>query len=122
MGHKAKGDAGDDRRRDERHARTVAVRVAHDADGLRAQSLNISTRGLYCVVPRYVHPFSKLRVALDLPFASGEHATVECEAVVVRVEPDTPSPAAKEYRLAVYFLNLDRVDARRIEGFLAESH
>jgi hypothetical protein len=67
MGDKSQG--GDERRRDPRHDRSFVFHVGQDSEGLRAESINISTRGLYCRVSRYVKPFSKLRLALELPFA-----------------------------------------------------
>jgi len=112
-----------DRRRDARFDRTVPVRVIGDgADGLRAESINISSRGLYCKVSRFVEPFSKLNVVLDLPFISRGVAKVECEGVVVRSEPEIETAGLKEYRLAIYFLNLDQGAAELIHSFLAEGH
>jgi hypothetical protein len=112
-----------DRRRDPRFDRSVSVRVGGDsAEGLRAESINISSRGLYCKVPRYVHPFSKLNVALDLPFFGQGAGKIECEGVVVRVEPEVEVSGLREYRLAIYFLNLDRGAAHAIHTFLAEGH
>lgn len=112
-----------DRRRDARYDRSFSVRVGgNSSDGLRAESINISSRGLYCKVPRFVHPFSKLNVALDLPFVVRGAAKVECEGVVVRVEPEVEVPGLREYRLAIYFLNLDRGAADAIQAFLAEGH
>ena len=32
---------------------------------------------------------------------------MECEGVVVRVEPETELPGTREYRLAIYFLDLE---------------
>jgi hypothetical protein len=122
MGKKAKEPPQSERRRDRRHARSLPLRVGHDsAEGLRAESINVSTRGLYCKVPRYIQPFSKLKVALDLPFAERGPTTVECEGVVVRVDPERETPGAREYRLAIYFLDLDREEASVIESFLAEA-
>ena len=115
--------AGKDRRRDERFDRSVAVRVGHDSvDGVRAESINISTRGLYCKVTRYVQPFSKTRVCLELPFVARDAEALECDGVVVRVEPDVEAPGVDEYRLAIYFLNLGHRQAELIEDFLAEAH
>ena len=123
MSRKAKEPSGAERRRDPRHPRTLPVRVGQDsAEGLRAESINVSTRGLYCKVSRYVQPFSKLKVALDLPFASRGPATIECEGVVVRVDPEVETPGTREYRLAIYFLDLNREGADVIESFLAEAH
>jgi hypothetical protein len=112
-----------ERRRDPRYEKTFAVEVgAGTAGGLKAESINISSRGLYCKVPRYLQPFSKLRVALDLPSVSGENQRVECEGVVVRVQPETELPGLHEYRLAIYFLDLDRASADLINRFLTEAH
>jgi CofH subfamily radical SAM domain protein len=123
MKTQGKEGKGSERRREPRFDRRVPVRVAHDsADGLRAESINVSTRGLYCKAPRYVPPFAKLKVALELPFASREAATVECEGVVVRVEPESATPGVREYRLAVYFLDLPRESAELIAQFLDEAH
>ena len=113
----------EDRRRDPRYDRSFLLRVGHDSeDGLKAESINISTRGLYCKVPRYVHPFSKLRVALELPFVSRTPEKIECEGVVVRVEPNAEEAGIRDYRLAIYFLNLDKTAAHLISDFIAEGH
>ncbi len=114
---KGPGDTNE-RRRDPRYEASFPLRVGGDGEGVRAESINISTRGLYCKVPRHVKPFSKLRVALDLPFDHGDHRTVECDGVVVRVEPEVETPGVAEYRLAIYFLNLGPQGARIIEEFL----
>lgn len=121
MGEQTHSDR--DRRRDPRFDRSFLVRVGDNgAEGLRAESINISSRGLYCKVPRYVHPFSKLNVALDLPLIARGGGKLECEGVVVRVEPDVEVSGLREYRLAIYFLNLDRSAADAIQAFLAEAH
>ncbi|MDF1553152.1 MAG: PilZ domain-containing protein [Deferrisomatales bacterium] len=115
--------AGKERRREERFRRSVPLRVGHDSvDGVRAESINISTRGLYCKVTRYVQPFSKTKVCLELPFVARDPESMECDGVVVRVEPDVEAPGIDEYRLAIYFLNLGHRQAELIEDFLAEAH
>ncbi|MDW7710510.1 MAG: PilZ domain-containing protein [Deferrisomatales bacterium] len=118
------GDSKDhERRREPRYERTVPLRVVHDgADGVKAESINISTRGLYCRSPRYVPAFAKLKVTVELPFATRDAVRVECDGVVVRVEPQAEMAGVSEYRLAVYFLNLERDSAELIGRFLAESH
>ena len=115
--------AGKERRKEERFRRSVPLRVGHDSvDGVRAESINISTRGLYCKVTRYVQPFSKTKVCLELPFVARDPESMECDGVVVRVEPDVEAPGIDEYRLAIYFLNLGLRQAELIEDFLAEGH
>lgn len=123
MGTSERAVKESDRRRDPRYDRNLSVRVhGGAADGLRAESINISSRGLYCKVARFVHPFSKLNVALDLPFVTQGVEKIECEGVVVRVEPEAEVAGLHEYRLAIYFLNLERPAAAAIQAFLAEGH
>lgn len=118
-----KEGGGAERRKEPRFDRSLPVRVGEDGpDGMRAESINISTRGLYCKTQRYVAPFAKLKVALELPFASREPAAVECEGVVVRVEPQAETLGGKEYRVAVYFLNVEREIQDLIAQYLEESH
>lgn len=108
-----------ERRRDERHPRTLRFQVnSGQRDALEAESVNLSTRGLYCLVERYVAPFSKLRVGLDLHGADGGSHRLDCEGVVVRVEPEAEKPDVKEYRVAIYFLNLPREDAELVARYL----
>lgn len=121
MAEKATLAAKSERRRNQRAFKNVPIMVGHDSEeGLKAESINISTRGLYCKVAQYVPPFSKLKVALELPNDFGKNAEVECEGVVVRVEPEEETVGVKEYNLAIYFLDLDPDAARIVANFVAE--
>lgn len=91
-----------------------------DMDSIRTELLNITPSGLYCRVPGYVPPYSRLMVTFDLPFVSGDSATVECEGVVVRVEPGVEIPGIQEHRLAIDFCNLDHETACLLHDFLEE--
>jgi len=106
-----------ERRKHERFDRRLSFQV-QDTVGERigAESINLSSRGLYCVVTRPVAAMSKVRVALDLPF-SGASERMECEGVVVRSE----STDDGAYRIAVYFLHLDADNLRRLERYLSQS-
>lgn len=104
-----------ERRRDRRYSRDgVTLKLT---DGVRADTVNISSRGLYCVTDHTIPEFSKLRVAIELPLADGDKYKIECEGVVVRAEPHKAG-AKKSYSLAIYFLNLDSERAAVIDDFL----
>lgn len=123
MANKGDAKAATERRRNQRSHKSVSVMVGHDSvEGFKVESINISTRGLYCKVSRYVPPFSKLRVALELPDDEGQCSAVECEGVVVRVEPEEETVGIKEYNLAVYFLDLNPDAAKRVGAFVAENN
>lgn len=89
-------------------------------EGVTAKSVNISSRGLYCVVDQPIPEFSKLCVRLLLPFNDGDRYKIECEGVVVRSEP-TREAGITGYNLAIYFLNLDSEKAALIDDFLGIS-
>lgn len=89
-------------------------------DSFRTELINISPNGLYCRVPNYIHPYSKLMVTFDLPFVSGDSATIECEGIVVRVEPGVQIPGIQEHRLAIDFCNLDHETTCLLHNFLDE--
>lgn len=103
-----------ERRRDSRYDRRLRFHFQNgDADRIAAETINISSRGLYCVVPKPVPAMTKLRVALDLPLG-GETKRMECEGVVVRSEKTDDGAC----RVAIYFLNLDREAAAALERYL----
>ena len=103
----------DDRRRDQRFERDFDIELT---DGLRARSVNISSRGIYCVVDEPLPLFSKLHVTVDLPVEEGELLKIECDGVVVRAEPEE-----EQFNVAIYFLDLDPATAERVERFLPDA-
>lgn len=105
-----------ERRRDQRYPRgDLSLTLT---DGVRAQSIDISSRGLNCLADKPIPEFSKLKVSMHLPLSDGDRYTVECEGVVVRCEP-LRAKGKLHYNLAVYFLNLDNERASFIEELLA---
>lgn len=104
-----------ERRRDRRFPRQDLKLTL--TGGIKAESVNISSRGLYCMVDKPVPEFSKLRVRLELPLSDGDLYNIECEGIVVRSEPQKAAGHVS-YSLAVYFLNLDSERAKVVEDFL----
>ncbi|TLN19310.1 PilZ domain-containing protein [bacterium] len=101
-----------ERRRDERHDRKLEFKVGKGGEFLKATSVNISTRGISCVVSGEVPAMNKLRVSIGLP-SGGEARLLECDGVVVRSEP-----CEGGYSIAIYFLNIDRDGAALIKEYL----
>jgi signal transduction histidine kinase len=104
-----------------RLSRSLPLWICSDTmDSFRTELINISPSGLYCRVPTYIHPYSKLMVTFDLPFVSGDSATVECEGIVTRIEPGVEIPGIQEHRLAIDFCNLDHETTCLLHDFLEE--
>jgi hypothetical protein len=107
-----------DRRRDPRYDRELEFGIKGlGGELLRARSVNISTRGLSCVVSHEIPAMSKLKVAMELPFESGQKGRLECEGVVVRSERQEDG----DFNIAIYFLSVDRECAALITEYLEES-
>ena len=106
-----------ERRRETRHEKSLTFSVRDSADAVvRAETINISSRGLYCTTNHRVPLYSKLRVAMELPMDDGDSEQLDCEGVVVRLEEDGAS--AGKFSLAIYFLNIDEASAKRLDGYL----
>lgn len=72
------------------------------------ESLNISTSGVYFLSDHYLAPMTKLALGLEVavPGASPEradYALVQCQGLVVRVQPEEPQPDDATYEVAVFF-------------------
>jgi hypothetical protein len=69
------------------------------------KTLNISTSGVYFEVPHFIEPLTKVRMELLFPGSGspGSEGRVGFDGIVVRTEPETPSPDVTVYRTAVFF-------------------
>jgi len=76
----------------------------HEAIALR--TYNISCSGLYCHVPVFVPPFTRLKVAVFMHPPAGHEAEpvrLEFDGVVVRTVPEEETAGATQYHLAIFF-------------------
>ncbi|MFC1888453.1 PilZ domain-containing protein [Thermodesulfobacteriota bacterium] len=82
--------------------------------------LNISISGIYMKIHHYVDLFTKLELRMFLPVPDSRNDVVELDVngVVVRVEPSKKKPDVKEYRIAIFFPNLNKLEKQRIQDFI----
>lgn len=81
-----------------------------DGEGQRAEleTINISTSGVYFWSDRYLAPMTKLALGLEVSVpgaAAGQTdlALVQCQGLVVRVQPEEETPGQESYEVAVFF-------------------
>ncbi|HKQ97214.1 MAG TPA: PilZ domain-containing protein [Candidatus Polarisedimenticolia bacterium] len=109
---------GTDKRRHPRVDSNVRVRTT--ASDAPLTTLNLSAGGLFCTSPAWVAPMTRLALSLELPASNGDAATViEGEAVVVRTEPEAPTPDPSTYRIALFFARMDDAHRRTLQNFLS---
>ena len=93
----------------------IACHVGGQSVALRTR--NISYSGLYCHVPRYLAPFTRVNVAMALPLHEGKNRphneTFAIEGVVVRTEPEEETAGVDDYRVAIFFSGITE-EARRL--------
>jgi hypothetical protein len=88
-------------------------------DKARMETINFSAGGFYCRFNRRTPPLTRLALRFVFPpFGSAHPAerAVECEAVVVRCEPE---PGSRDsFRVAACFTSLSAEDRTYIQDYL----
>ena len=102
-----------ERRRAQRVDASLRMQVfldeGSDRDALtEIEMVNISTSGVYFRSRSYMAPMTKLALSLELSVpgtAEGEteHALIQCQGLVVRIDPEEEQPAGADYDIAVFF-------------------
>lgn len=98
----------------------LPMNVIADGYDFVTTSQNISCVGAYCRIAKYIPPFTRIMVKLQLP--SSKWPCVECKGVVVRTEDNSQGG----FNIAIFFNEIK--DAQRkfiseyISQFLPQGH
>lgn len=102
-----------ERRLHPRLTQSLPVRIAANGYDFSTTTQNISCLGTFCHIDKYIPPFTRIAIRLDLPIAtrtgSRKDYSVECNGVVVRSQDD----ANKGFNIAIFF-NRIKDDQRKI--------
>jgi c-di-GMP-binding flagellar brake protein YcgR len=82
------------------------------------ETINVSSAGMYFRSPEFVEPMTKLELTFDLPIGEEDVATVECEGIVVRTQPELPDGEVAAYEVAVFFTTIDERSHESLERYL----
>jgi hypothetical protein len=101
----------DERRAYPRVEADIAAHVSRPLarDAITIRTRNISCGGLYCRVPGYIGPSTRLHTAMILPVREAEglrNELLEFDSIVVRVEPEKEEPGREAYHIALSFIGL----------------
>lgn len=93
-----------------------------DAEGMsEAEMVNLSKSGAYCLVVKKIPLWTKLKLSIILPLSDNggdePYKLVQCEAVVVRVDP--PEKKKGVYGIALFFTRISPQDAENISRYLS---
>ena len=81
---------------------------------------NISCVGTYCHVDKYIPPFTKIMIKLDLPKPfnrKDDNCNVECKGVIVRTEDDHDNGG---FNIAVFFNAIRDTQRQKISKYISQ--
>ncbi|MBU0503359.1 MAG: PilZ domain-containing protein [Candidatus Omnitrophota bacterium] len=108
---------GAERREHPRIEAGLSLKVAVNGYDFSTITRNVSCVGAYCHIPKYVPPFTRVNIKMNLPISrSGkENSTVECSGVIVRSEDE----AAGGFNVAIFFNRINETAKHKISRYLS---
>ena len=85
-------------------------------------TINLSLGGAQVKTNRFMPLMTRVEVSLHLPPENGTEARprpVKAEAVVVRVNPPSPSRESEAYEMALFFSRMDLPDRNALARYLS---
>lgn len=90
----------------------LPINVAANGYAFSTQTLNVSCVGTYCHIEKYIPPFTKVMVKLNLP-AGAKKQEVECKGVIVRTEDEKDG-----FNIAIFFNDIKDNQREKITHYL----
>lgn len=107
----------DERRLHPRIEQKLPFNVAANGYDFNTSTQNVSCVGAYCHIDKYVPPFTKVMVKLNLPIAkkvSNKISSVECKGVIVRTEDDEKNG----FNIAIFFNDIREEQKKKISQYI----
>lgn len=110
-----------ERRIDKRFDVQLPIKIDGADFQITTDTKNISSSGIYCQVDRFLPVMTKLGLKLLIPLIENNRKVeknINCEAVVVRIEPESTIEQVSSYQLGVFFTNIKNQDREVISRYL----
>ena len=108
-----------ERRAAPRIAERIRFAITEGSTVLQAETKNLSTSGVYCLIDKFIAPMTKLAVEFTLPHKP--HAVkIQSTGVVVRIEPVVTANQQGQYLMAIFFSDLSVRDRESIAAFVRD--
>ncbi|MFH1888910.1 MAG: PilZ domain-containing protein [Candidatus Omnitrophota bacterium] len=108
---------GSERRRYPRIDQGLPIKIAADGYDFITSTQNVSCVGAYCHLDKYIPPFTKIAVKLNLPLMSEgkmKNIEVDCNGVIVRSEDETKGG----FNVAVFFNHINESQRKKIAQYV----
>lgn len=108
---------GRERRLHPRIEKQLPVNIAANGYDFSTTTKNISCLGAYCHIDKYLPPFTKIMIRLNLPLKSASTGhSVECKGVVVRSEDESEGG----FNIAIFFNNINDSQREKISQYVKQ--
>ncbi len=110
---------GADKRQHPRLNHVVPLKVAVGGYDFTTSTQNISCLGAYCHIDKYVPPFTKVAINMDLDIASKKkpkHYNIACKGVIVRSEDASDGG----FNIAIFFNDIKGKPKEQIVNYIKE--
>ncbi|MCM8800823.1 MAG: PilZ domain-containing protein [Candidatus Omnitrophica bacterium] len=106
-----------EKRRYPRVKQVLPLNLAINGYDISTTTKDISCIGAYCHVDRYIPPFTKILVRLNLPISDtrDNNCIVECKGVVVRTEDQ-----AQGFNIAIFFNEITENQKNKIFKYISQ--
>lgn len=108
-----------ERRQHPRIDKELPINVAANGYDFVTTTQNVSCLGAYCHIDKYVPPFTKVKIKLNMPIMNKglkEHCDVECKGVIVRSEDEVGGG----FNIAIFFNEIKDQPRQTISRYVAQ--
>lgn len=104
-----------ERRKYPRIDQSLHIKVAANGYDFITSTQNVSCVGAYCLINKYVPPFTKVRVRLTLPIVDdNKKYDVECNGVIVRTVDENNGG----FNIAIFFNQINNPQRKKISEYI----
>jgi hypothetical protein len=109
-----------ERRQHPRIDKELPISVVANGYDFSTSTQNISCLGAYCHIEKYVPPFTKVRIKMNVPLVANgakEHCDIDCHGVIVRTE-DEPNGG---YNVAIFFNKISDHPRQKLAQYVSQT-
>lgn len=107
---------GKERRVHPRIDKQLPINLAVNGYDFETSTQNLSCLGTYCRIDKYIPPFTRVKIKLDLPLKKAKQS-VECEGVVVRTADE---PDGDGFDVAIFFNRIKEQPKQRLTEYVSQ--
>ncbi len=108
-----------ERRRYPRIKKALALKIAADGYDFATNTQDVSCVGAYCHLDKYIPPFTKIAVKLNLPITTVgrvKNINLVCNGVIVRTEDEKRGG----FNIAIFFNGIKENQRKKIAQYISQ--